>query len=308
MALAACTVLPPPVPEDPARELVAVPFFPQTIHQCGPAALATVLGWSGVATTPEELSPQVYIPDLRGSLAVELVAATRRAGRIPWQPTLDADGLIAEVRSGTPVLVFQDLGMAWLRRWHYAVVIGYDPGQDAFILRSGTTRRSIERRGRFLDTWERGDRWALIALPPGRLPASATPDAVVRTLEESRKLLPAGIPTTVYGVALERWPRDPTLLFAAANEDYAAGRLAVAERRYRDLLGLAPDHVAGRNNLANLLLDKGCPAEAMGAARAALADVDREPQRNAAFRSAIEDTLARAAAARAGGGSGATGC
>ena len=61
--LAACTALPPALPEDPARELTQVPFFPQTIHQCGPAALATVLGWSGVPATPEELAPQVYIPD-----------------------------------------------------------------------------------------------------------------------------------------------------------------------------------------------------------------------------------------------------
>jgi hypothetical protein len=308
VALAACTALRPAVPEDPARELTAVPFFPQTIHQCGPAALATVLGWSGVTTTPEELAPQVYIPERRGSLTVELAAAARRAGRIPWQPSLDADGLVAEVRAGNPVLVLQDLGALGLRRWHYAVVIGYDAGHDAFILRSGTKRRSLERRGRFIDTWARADRWALIALPADRLPASATPEAVVRTLEESRQFLPAGMPGTVYDRALERWPHDPTLLFAAANDDYAAGRLAVAERRYSALLEQAPDHVAGRNNLANLLLDKGCAAAAAGAARTALADVDRDPQRNGGFRGAIEDTLARAAAASRTGQNAVPGC
>jgi hypothetical protein len=296
LALAACAAFPPAVPEDPALELTQVPFFPQTAHQCGPAALATVLTWSGASTTPEALTPQVYIPSRQGSLAVELVAATRRAGRIPWQPDLEADGLIAEVRAGDPVLVLQDLGIAWIHVWHYAVVIGYEPDRDVFILRSGTNRRSLESRQRFLDRWERGERWALLALPPGRLPAGATPEGLVRTVESSREFLPEGAPGQAYAVALTRWPDDPTLLFAAANEDYGAGRLTDAERLYRHLLAGSPGHVAGRNNLANLLLDRGCPAAAADAAREALAELDRSPDDNHDFRGAVEETQARALA------------
>jgi len=38
----------------PARvELDATPFFPQRDYQCGPAALATLLSASGVATTAD---------------------------------------------------------------------------------------------------------------------------------------------------------------------------------------------------------------------------------------------------------------
>lgn len=47
-------------------ELTNVPFFPQEDYQCGPAALATVLTWSGVNVTPEQLTPQVYIPERWG--------------------------------------------------------------------------------------------------------------------------------------------------------------------------------------------------------------------------------------------------
>ena len=43
--LTACTGIDSLVPEDPKHELTGVPFFPQTIHQCGPAALATVLAY-----------------------------------------------------------------------------------------------------------------------------------------------------------------------------------------------------------------------------------------------------------------------
>src|SRR4029450_1757028 len=72
-----------PSPASPARELETTPFFPQVTHQCGPAALATVLGASGVDTTPDALVPDVSVPGLHGSLQIELLAASRRAGRTP---------------------------------------------------------------------------------------------------------------------------------------------------------------------------------------------------------------------------------
>jgi hypothetical protein len=296
LALAACSLVAPSIPEDPARELAAVPFNPQTIHQCGPAALATVLQWSGVDVTPESLAPQVYIPGRKGSLALELVAATRRAGRVPFVLAQDeaAQAVFTEVRAGVPVVVLQDLGAAWIRRWHFAVVIGVDDARGGVILRSGKERRRIESTARFLHSWERGGRWALLALPPGRLPATATPLQVVRALEDSAKLLPAQAIDATYGAALERWPTDPTILFATANAAYGAGRLAEARGSYERLLAAQPGHAAGRNNYANLLLDLGCPAAAADNARTALADLANDAGGDAGFRAAIEETLARA--------------
>src|SRR5690606_29566356 len=59
-------------------ELKSVPFFPQDEYQCGPAALATSLAATGVKVTPTELVPQVYLPERKGSLQVEMLAAARR--------------------------------------------------------------------------------------------------------------------------------------------------------------------------------------------------------------------------------------
>src|SRR5690606_26559132 len=71
--------------EAPAKPvLLDVPFHPQTEYQCGPAALATVLGASGVPITPEALVPQVYLPGREGRLQLELVPATPRARLIPY--------------------------------------------------------------------------------------------------------------------------------------------------------------------------------------------------------------------------------
>ena len=70
-------------------ELQNVPFFPQKAYQCGPAALATVLAASGIEVTPGELEPKIYLPQRRGSLQLELLAASRRYERLPY--VIDAE-------------------------------------------------------------------------------------------------------------------------------------------------------------------------------------------------------------------------
>src|SRR5437763_1585351 len=49
-------------------ELKSVPFFPQEDYQCGPAALATVLAYTGTSVTPEALVKQLFVPARQGSL------------------------------------------------------------------------------------------------------------------------------------------------------------------------------------------------------------------------------------------------
>ena len=123
LALTACVTGPEALPEDPRHELAGVAFFPQDTHQCGPAALATVLVTTGVDTTPEQLVPEVYIPARRGSLQLEMLAAARRHGRIPWLLPPEFTALQAELAAGNPVLVLQDLGALGSRGWQYAVGI-----------------------------------------------------------------------------------------------------------------------------------------------------------------------------------------
>ena len=132
-----------PAAQQPPVELTAVPFFPQEEFQCGPAALTTVLNWSGTQLTPENLAPQVYLPGRQGSLQVELLAATRRHGRIPYVLRPELETLINEVRAGHPVVVLQNLAFNWYPKWHYAVVVGFDLQNDKIILRSGREQRQV---------------------------------------------------------------------------------------------------------------------------------------------------------------------
>lgn len=276
LALAACSSLPRELPEDPGRELTAVPFFAQSEYQCGPAALATVLNFNGVPVTPDELTPQVYIPARHGSLQVEMLAATRRADRIPYVIDPAPAALATELAAGRPVLVLQNamprsLARLGGRRWHYAVVVGHDPVRDLYVLRSGRERRRLEPAPLFLASWAASDNWGVVVDAPGVIPAGATPERYLRAILDGESTLSAPALDAAYAGLLRRWPDEPLVLFAAANKAYAGERLVQAEDLYRQLLALEPGHVAARNNLANLLLDRGCSEAAVHEAETALA-------------------------------------
>ena len=150
-----------------------VPFYAQTEYQCGPAALAGILEDSGIEIRPEQLMPQVYLPERRGSLQAELLGATRRAGRIPYLVESTVEDLLGEIREGRPVLVLQNLRTRHFPAWHYAVVVGFNVENNTIFLNSGVERGVSMPASKFLRTWEWARRWALIALRPGEFPANA---------------------------------------------------------------------------------------------------------------------------------------
>jgi hypothetical protein len=297
LAVGGCAAAPrlPPVTAA-AVELTDVPFFPQTQHQCGPAALATILADSGVAADPTALANEVYVAGLHGSLQAELLGATRRNGRIPYVLAPDAAALFAEVGAGRPVLVLQNLGLPRVPLWHYAVVVGFDAERGRVLLRSGREPRRSESSARFLRSWQRGMRWAFVAVAPGTLPATAAPAAYVRAAAGAEPLLPPADVEAAYAVALERWPDDELVLFAAANRRLVARDLAGAAALYRRLLAVAPANAAARNNFANTLAEQGCGTQALAEARSALAAVTRDDP----LYDAIRDTVATLEAAPAG--------
>jgi len=287
LAAGACTgpMRQPALPD--VAELTAVPFFAQTEFHCGPAALATVMNAAAVAVTPEELVDAVYIEGLQGTLQAELLAATRRHGLLPVPVEEDPERLLAEVASGRPVLVLQNLGFARAPLWHYAVVVGFDAGTSRFVLRSGEERRRLERAARFLRTWRLGGHWAFVAVVPGEIPVTAAAGRYMRALVDSEHVLTDASVAAAYAAALARWPNESVVAFLAGARAHAGGDLTAAARHYRRALALEPRHAAGRNNLAHVLLAQGCRAEALSEARAALALTEPEGD----FHAEILDTV-----------------
>lgn len=272
--LSACVSLPDDVRQYgegvTAVELPDTPFYPQERYQCGPAALMTVLTHSGVDTTLEAMVERVYLPGRRGSLQTELVAATRGSGRIPYRIDAALAAIVAELQRGRPVLVLQNLGVGWLPRWHYAVVIGVDAIHDKVTLRSGAERRHITDTGTFLRTWRRGDYWGLVVLRPGDLPANPDPDRYFRAVAALESTGQVEDANTAWRAALDRWPGDAIALFGLANTEFALSNYAAAEELYRQLLIRNPGQVVARNNLALALARQDKNTEAMQQIRLAL--------------------------------------
>lgn len=237
-------------------EIADVPHYPQEAKQCGPAALAEVLTWSGVATTPEELSPYLYIPERGGSLQLEMLAQPRRYGRLSYELPPKLSALQQELAAGHPVLVLQNNGLSWIPFWHYAVVVGV-PEERVLRLRSGPHASHDISADKFLNTWRRSDYWAMVVLPPERLPASLPPEDVLAAIEAASGVLASSARREALDAAADRWPEKAAFHFALANLDYEEGRLQRAEAGFRRALQADPDDLAVRNNLAWVLSEQG---------------------------------------------------
>ena len=261
-----------PPPRLPASaEITDVHFFAQQAYQCGPAALAMTLDWAGAKVTPKQLAPKVFIPDKHGSLQIELVAAARRYGMLPYVLRPQLSDLLIEVAAGHPVIVFQNLGLPWYPVWHFAVVIGYDLAHRRLILHSGPDARMYMAMSTFEHTWARGGYWALLVMPPGTLPRTATErryiDAVI-TLEQTGHEASAA---TAYRAALTRWPQSETAGMGLGNSLYAMGRLRQAQLAFLQVTHDHPHAAAAFNNLAQTYADQGHYRQALAAARQAVA-------------------------------------
>jgi Peptidase_C39 like family/Tetratricopeptide repeat len=270
----------------PSRaELTETPFFPQREYQCGPAALATVLAHSKVSITPDELVSQVYIPRRRGSVQIEMLAAARRYGTVSYTLAPRYDDVLREITAGTPVVVLLDFGVSPVQIWHYAVAVGYDADTHRIILRSAEKERLSMPFSLFEYLWKRSDYWAMVAVPPDRIPKTADRRRYLEAIIALEHIGQPRAAARAYAAFLERWPKEITASIGLANAHYALGELDLAEAALRSALELQPGSVILLNNLAQTLSDAGRGAEALEL-------IDRVAEEDSQYGGAINQTRA----------------
>jgi len=240
-----------------AIELTATPFFPQIQYQCGPASLATVLNESGLTTDPVTLAAEVYIPGRKGTLQVEIIAAIRRHGRVPYEIDKGLQSIIDQLEHGMPVLVLLNLGISALPVYHYAVVIGYEPDSDSIIMRSGEDYRLLMSRQQFSSAWSKPGRWALTVPPAGTLPAKVNVERYLSSVIALESIGQWQAAQRSYLTVLRQWPDNTLARFGLANTLRTEGKLTEAADQYSKVLKQDASHKPARNNLADTLLRLG---------------------------------------------------
>ena len=220
--------------------------------------------------SPDELVDKVYIPQRKGALQIEMIAAAREYGRIPYRLNPQFSAIKNELLNGRPVLVFQNLGWRIRPVWHYAVVIGYDPQTGTVRLRSGTHANKRLSLDKFLQTWQRAQAWAVVALKPGELPANVSFDRFFQSLTDMNKSSSKQSMLALYQLASRQFADKPITWFALANSYLQLKEYSKAVKNYQQVLTLKPNHVAARNNLAYSLSMLACYDEALEQAQSAI--------------------------------------
>lgn len=272
MLLAGCAAKTPqallqekPAGVAPAAALTGVPFFAQSENQCGPASLAMVMNWAHVAVSPGQLTPLLFIPGKQGSLQVEMQALPRKYGLLAYRLNPDLEDLLREISAGHPVIVFQNLAFSWYPRWHYAVVISYDLAAGTITLHSGEEARHTIPLATFQRIWQRGGNWAMLALPPGMLPATADEARYMRAAVDFERAAHPQASVRVYQAALGRWPGNLAARMGLGNSYYALGDLKHARQAFHQATLDHPDAAPAFNNLAQTDLELNRLDEALDA-------------------------------------------
>jgi ABC-type bacteriocin/lantibiotic exporter with double-glycine peptidase domain len=142
-----------------------IPFYPDATDQCGPSALASVLGYWGKPAAPERLRSEIYQARLKGSLTIDLLLAAESRGLSAEMLNGSLDRVKTELDNGHPLIAFVNEGYSFYPIGHYLVLTGYDDRRQCVFAHSGTRRDQEISYRKFEKQWKKTERWALLILP-----------------------------------------------------------------------------------------------------------------------------------------------
>lgn len=237
----------------PSRHHIAdVPLIEQEAYFCGPAALSALLQHNGIPESQDTLAEQVFNAQEEGTFQHDMLYTLRSRGLIA-APVNNLQDMLTEIAHGNPVLVFQNLALSWVPKWHYAVATGYDLEQQLLYLNGGRAVQDVTPFSTFGHTWRRTNYWGYVVTQPPRLPVttdSHTLDDLAPRFEDMH--LPQAAEQT-YLALTKRPPARSQPFFGLGNVYLAQARYAEAETAYRNGLAIEPKNSLIANNLAYAL-------------------------------------------------------
>ena len=261
----------PKKPEiEPGDIVMDVPFIAQKKYYCGPASLAMVSDYYGIKTTTSQIEQRMLLPVLKGTLQIELQATARSLNLAAFPLQMDRESLIAAIDQEQPVIVLQNLSLDIYPRWHYAVVVGRSPNTDHLLLHSGDHEYYRVRWKTFKNTWQRSGNWALMALPPGELPANVSEQQALKAAMDLEKTGKVRAAQLTYAAISQRWPNNFTAHVGLANTYMKLKEPLAASKAYQQALKLDKYSTSTLNNFAYSAYNLGCEITAINAAGCAL--------------------------------------
>ncbi|HLC18200.1 MAG TPA: C39 family peptidase [Thermodesulfobacteriota bacterium] len=130
-----------------------VPFFPQDEQMCGPAALASVMGYYGAGSGMEAVAARVYEERLKGTLPVDLLIYAKEKGFRAQYYRGSLEDLKERLSEDKPLILFLNLGIPEYPVGHYIVAVGYNDRVKAVVAHSGVHREKVYSYRGLLKHW-----------------------------------------------------------------------------------------------------------------------------------------------------------
>lgn len=149
-----------------------VPFFPQDTSMCGPAALASVIGYwgyRGASAGIEDVAGKVYQERLKGTLPIDMLIYAKELGYEASYYRGTLDDIKKRVAEKTPLILFIDTGYKFYPRGHYIVVTGYNENIRMITAHSAMNENEPFSYERLLNAWSKTDYSTLLVRPGAKV-------------------------------------------------------------------------------------------------------------------------------------------
>jgi predicted double-glycine peptidase len=146
-----------------------VPFFAQDEYMCGPAALASVIGFHGRSEGMEAVAKEVYSAKLKGALPMDLLLYAKSKGFEAKYYKGSIEGLKESLERGEPLILFLNLGYDFYPAGHYVVAVGMDEAAGVVFAHSGMNREEAFTLRELEKSWSKTG-WSTLLVRPKERP------------------------------------------------------------------------------------------------------------------------------------------
>lgn len=149
-------------------KVLYVPFVEQKTDFCGPASLAMILNFWGVDITQDEIAQEVYSPELKGALSIEMVLYAVQKGFKAEMYNGSLQNLKDRIKAGFPLIVSHRTDKE-NKRVHYLVAWGFNDDKGVIYVHSGVRKNMSMDYQTFLKYWEQAENLTFFIHPKDKV-------------------------------------------------------------------------------------------------------------------------------------------